>query len=58
MYMYMNLYNNFSDTEISPTTQCIVDSLEGKLDALVTEGGANFSVGQKQLLYSVWPGLC
>ena len=27
----------------------VVDSLEGKLDALVTEGGANFSVGQKQL---------
>ena len=27
----------------------VVDSLEGRLNALVTEGGANFSVGQKQL---------
>ena len=34
----------------------VVDSLEGKLDALVTEGGANFSVGKNS--YSVWPGLC
>ena len=27
----------------------VVDGLEGKLDALVSEGGANFTV---------WPGLC
>ena len=27
----------------------VVEGLEGKLDAAVSEGGSNFSVGQRQL---------
>ena len=38
--------------QLSPQVQLksVVESLSGRLEAEVTEGGANFSVGQKQLV--------
>ena len=38
--------------QLSPQVQLksVVEGLSGRLEAEVTEGGANFSVGQKQLV--------
>ena len=40
--------NTFSLTQVQ--LKPVVQQLEGQLDGHVTEGGANFSVGQKQLV--------
>lgn len=43
-----SLYHN--DTYNQVQLKAAVEELEGGLQAIVTEGGTNFSVGQKQLV--------